>query len=349
MCLNRKLLFFIFFSPFIYIGCNESDFQKFDKFPKYYTLNGDKIEEEIIFSQCMIDILDSLLIFTATPNNPKCIHFYNKNTFEYISSTGIRGKGPYEISNPGHCTIDKKNGVIWYRDLGNQCIWAFNIENALRNDNYLPERKIPIPDEKFFIYFKVENDSLFSFSDTDQDNLISFFNHNGEVIDSLAIYNSIEFYKSEIPELTRTRTATYFYEKNWNTGDYIIAYRFNNLIARISGNNKKCILKAISSNDKNQIPDKNDKSQIVANECLKIGNSRIYCLYSGQASHNDKYNYPGIINIFDFNLNPVASLKLEYTAMWFEIDLQNNRIITFSPETGRIVFYKLPTDLMKEI
>ncbi len=348
---KHYLIGFIFLCLCTSISCNDSEFNKFSTFPLNYDLKPEEFQKEIIASQCMIDIFDSVLILTATPNKLKCIHFYNKNTFEYISSTGIIGSGPKEISSPGHCAIDKKNGIIWYRDLGNQCIWEFNIKTALNNENYLPESRIPIPQDDFFIFFEHENDSLFSFSNVAQDKLISFFNHRGEIIDSLTIYNTINLYKSEIPEQTRSRTATYFYEKDSQTNSYVFAYRFTNLIAKIDKNKT---LKTISSDDKIQIPDKDNKLQIVANECLKVKNGNIFCLYSGQPKFSNinssfDYNYPKTINIFNKDLLPVASLALEHPAMWFEVDPSNKRIITFSPETGSLINYLIPKEVIKKL
>ncbi len=345
---NKTLLFLLL----LLISCLSSNKRSFKKFYKEYTIKGVIVQEETLFSQGIIDIYDSLLIITSTPQKTNCIHFYNKNSFKYISSTGVIGNGPNEIKVPGHCSIDKDKGVIWYRDLGNQCLWKFDISKALNNKNYLPQEKIPIPKDKFFILFRFESDSLFSFMDTDQDKLISFFNLKGVIIDSLQINNTINLYDSEISEETRMCSAIYLYDKDTVTNNYVVAYCYSNLIAKIE--NKKVTQQTIDSKHNIYIPDTHDPSQIKANSCLRVNKSITYCLYSGKKSFDSStldsdYNYASTINIFDKELNPIGRIKLNHTAVWFDLDQGNKRIITFSPEMGKLVYYNLPPSLFESI
>lgn len=336
----------------IIFSCNTSNKIKWDNFPLEYNLKGDSIRTEIPLIHGILNIYDSLLIVTSTPNNVKCIHYFNKNTFKYISSTGIVGNGPNEIIVPGNCSIDSNNGTIWYPDFGKKCIWKFNIKESLSNKDYLPKYQIPLPENLVFFYFKHENDSLFSFGDLASDKLISFFNSTGKLIDSLTVKNTINLYKSEIPDQTRMSTCIYQFDKDIISNEYVVAYRFANVIAKIDASKEASVI--LQSNDKVNLPDKRDYSQIMTNECIKVYNSNVYCLYSGQPRYfNDgqesNYNYPKTINIFNKKLQPLVKLSLDHTAMWFEIDQENNRIVTFSPETGSFVIYKIPFNLKNKI
>lgn len=335
-------------------GCNDSGIDKFDEFSAIYNLTGTEVNDGIALSMGQIDIFDSLLIVTGTQKNLNCIHFFNKNSLEYISSTGARGNGPGEISNPAYCAIDKNKGEIWYRDYGKKCIWRFSIKEALNKENYLPGYSIPMPEENFFIFFKFENDSLFSFGNMDQNKLISFFDHNGKVIDSLTIPNTINFYKSEIPEFTRMVNTIYFYEKDEFNQNYIFAYRYSNLLAKISIDKRRKTELKIDNNEWADLPDNSNKYRAVANDCLKLNHSKIYCLYSGKPQMNKEVinfqmNYPQTINVYDSNLNSLAQFQLDHSAIWFEIDRDNNRIVTYSPDTGGLVFYNMPKNLINKL
>lgn len=352
---NRFYIFsFLLVGITISTGCNDSGIDKFDEFSEIYNLTGTEVNDGIALSMGQIDIFDSLLIVTGTQKNLNCIHFFNKNSLEYISSTGARGNGPGEISNPANCAIDKSKGEIWYRDYGKKCIWRFSIKEALNKENYLPRYSIPMSEENFFIFFKFENDSLFSFSNSDQNKLISFFNQNGEVVDSLTIPNTIKFYKSEIPEFTRMTNTIYFYEKDEYNQNYIVAYRYSNLLAKISIDKRRKTELKIDNNEWADLPDNSNKFLAIANSCLKINHSNIYCLYSGKPlmSREDisfQMNYPQTINVFDSNLNTLAQFQLDHSAIWFEIDTDNNRIVTYSPDTGGLVFYNMPKNLITKL
>lgn len=339
----------------VIIGCNnDNNLKDLSSFPEQYNLEGTKITQGIVFSGGQIDICDSLLIVTSTPNNDKCIHFYNKKTLEYISSTGILGRGPGEINNPAQCAIDKNKKIIWYRDYARQCIWKFDIKHALGNPNYLPTDKIPMPEDHFFIFFKYENDSLFSFGNIDQNKLLSFFNYKGMVIDSLTIPNTINFYSSDISEFTRMSRTIYFYEKDKQTGSYIFAFRYANVLAKVKKEKNYKTEVVIDSGNTFPTPDHADRSQATYNDCLKVCNSFSFTLYLGKpwlnltADYHD-VNYSNTINVYDRNLEPFAQLLLNHTANWFEIDIENERIITSSPDTGYMVYYSIPPELLKKI
>ena len=107
------------------IGCKSDDKGKTRKFhPQDEVMKvEDKIidiETDILFSGASsVYILDNYFIVgEIKPSNNKAIHIFNKNSFKYITSTGVIGKGPGEINRPGYIGIDRKNKILWVLDSG---------------------------------------------------------------------------------------------------------------------------------------------------------------------------------------------------------------------------------------
>ena len=72
------------------------------------------IKTDILFGISNLNILDDMLIVSEIkPGGDKGIHLFNKNTFEYITSTGIAGRGPGEITRQGTVAVDNKNKILW--------------------------------------------------------------------------------------------------------------------------------------------------------------------------------------------------------------------------------------------
>jgi hypothetical protein len=326
-------------------SCQQNKQIKFTSFSESYELRGVKVEDSILFQTGIIDIYDSLLILNSTAGMEKCIHIFNKNSFKYILSTGNTGRGPHEIQIMGLGTIDKSKEIIWYRDLGKMVLWEFKINEVLMNPTYFPENFVALPEDKFFIHYLPELNNLFSFADPDQKILISFFNHKGEVIDSLNIPNRLNIYK-KLDENTRKHTSTYLYQRHPSKEQYVIAYRMADVIAIIDSRGH-VISKSWGPGKILEKPKFGETNYLQTYKYLKVSDRYIYGLYLGLKRFEKKENellpsYPKIMHIFDWKGQPVAKINLEYPASTFDIDIEKNRIITFSPVTGGFIYYDLP-------
>lgn len=338
-----KLLVILAF--IIIYSCKRDHVVEFSSFPESYELKGTKVKDTLYFKGGAVDIYDSLLIISSTPEKAECIHLFNKNSFKHILSTGRIGGGPGEITNMGLGCIDKSNGVIWYRDLGRKILWEFKIDEVLAQSNFLPINSLPLPKNKFFIWFFPEKNNMFSFANPDQDILISFFNHQGELVDSLDIPDRLNVY-DKLNENTRMYTATYLYRAHPVKKQYAIAYRMADVVAIIDPQGH-IISKAWGPGKILENPKYGESNYIETNEHIVVSDKLIYCLYLGVKSLEMKggeifVNHPKKLHIYDWKGEPVAKIDLEYSATTFDIDFENNRIITFSPETGGIVYYNLP-------
>ena len=162
---NINILFF-FFALFI-IACNTNIDEKTDKYQKKRNNiinvqdNIVDIKTEMILGVSLLDIIDDFLIITeAFPNGEKGMHLFNKNTFEYITSTAIIGKGPGEVARQGSIEIDYSSKGIWLSDYGKKLMWKFPLDSILNNNMFKPTEKRYLHDELFIERYGFLNDSI---------------------------------------------------------------------------------------------------------------------------------------------------------------------------------------------
>jgi hypothetical protein len=108
------------------------------------------IDTNLIVGNSTLHIWKNYLIVNEIrPSSPKAIHFFNKTTFQYITSTGIRGKGPGEITRFGRISIDDENDLLWAADHGKKVMWKFNLDSIFKCQDYKPHEKIKLHQDMF--------------------------------------------------------------------------------------------------------------------------------------------------------------------------------------------------------
>jgi hypothetical protein len=188
--INLKNVWALVVLTFFIQSCKENlGIYKFDKFREEISLKARIIPINEIYKHCNFNFSDTLVFFTNTPKNKNKIHVYNKN-FKYITSTGASGRGPGELSNPFFASVNKKNGDLWFLDMGKKKIFKFPTDSILKNPRFLPSESeaIPVPKKIPILLQYYPQKNIFSCANYFSDSiLISFFNKKGEVIDSLGI------------------------------------------------------------------------------------------------------------------------------------------------------------------
>jgi len=148
------------------IGCKgnrETSTEKFQKHRDKIINVKDKITDiktDVLFGISNLNILDDMLIVSEIkPGGDQGIHLFNKNTFEYIASAGIAGRGPGEITRQGTIAVDNKNKILWVSDYGKMVLWKFPIDSILNNSMFLPTEKIDLGRDLFVERYGFLNDS----------------------------------------------------------------------------------------------------------------------------------------------------------------------------------------------
>lgn len=159
----RNPLVIISFILFSLFSCNNDKTEKVQA-KRNNTINVSHniidIKADVLFGSSLLYILDEILIINEiSPKGSRSIHLFDKNSFEYIVSTGITGKGPGEISNPGRLCLDKKKNIFWAPDHGRRIMYRFPLDSILENSHYKPNINLKLNKELFLERFGILNDS----------------------------------------------------------------------------------------------------------------------------------------------------------------------------------------------
>ena len=90
-----------------------------------------QIEDILIGSDARLFIDDKYLIIGDYKSQDKLIHIFDKNNFEYITSTAPKGNGPGEITNMGYIAVNESERIFYVSDHGNQKIFSYNFDSVL--------------------------------------------------------------------------------------------------------------------------------------------------------------------------------------------------------------------------
>lgn len=118
------------------------------------------IKTPMIVGRPFLYIIDEYLIVCDMQNPERGIHLFNKNTFEYVTSTGQRGNGPNQIIRYARFGIDEKNKQFYVVDYGKMALFKFSLDSVLANPNYLPKKAFSLNKELFPETYDFINDSI---------------------------------------------------------------------------------------------------------------------------------------------------------------------------------------------
>jgi len=343
--MKKTLLFSLLL--ILLIGCNDNSSMKtFSKFPEKIKLEGEKSGLKPHFKIAKLNIYDSLLLITESKTE-NTIHLYNKDDFAHILSTGKIGRGPGEIKSPGFYVFDNENGILWTPDLGKGEIMEWIIDTLLvKGKAYQPAISYKTPSCLWPTpCFSPLNDSVFLYRV--QDNPDYYFyaaNTKGKIIDSLNIKNKTKIYP-DVNKKDLIAARWFLHIVHPSEKKIIITYREADIIVGIDFNGNILFQK--------QGPDMIQESP--ANNYMKrtyysLGatEDHIFGLYKGgyvKKRPKDKPKYSENIFVFNWQGKPIVNLQLNHPTQSFDIDKENNRIITYAADLGEIVCYELPSFL----
>ena len=318
-------IFYFLISIFCISCSTQNDKEKWQN-DRDNVLNVNKQIHEIIIKDILISntarlyTLKQYLVICDHKTEDKQIHFFDKNTFQYVAGIAYQGQGPQEITMLGHVAVDNKEQNFYVSDHGKQKIYKFNLDSVLFNSVYFPKDDIEMnikkfPDTYFFI-----NDTI-SLARVIEPTSNSTFNQM--IAKWNMIDNEIFPLKYTHPNIEQKRICLAVepqikrYVECYHQYDLISMFDFNGeLICNIYGPNwtekkdrKKYYRKALFC-----------KNHIVA---LYLGeDSFIEDLNIGR-----KVNLPSKFLIFDKDGNYIQTLETGYKISDFCYDKVANRII----------------------
>lgn len=317
------------------IGCKSNNGSKTEKYQKH----RDKIihvetkivdvKPEILFGNPTLNIIgDILIVAEIKPSGDKGIHLFNKNTFKYIISTGIIGRGPGEVARQGGIKVDIKNRAFWVTDHGKMVMWKFPLDSVLNNKMYKPTEILNLRNELFIDRFGFLNDSIVLgkavrvLSNSSFDMSMAKLNLNT---------NMTEVYGYEHPEAAGKKSNSQF-ALSVKNNIYVNCYSYCDLmtICDLDGNLKYNVYGTDGLNNKDN---KNSYFRDV-----HLINNNIIASYIGDVGiifnkfERPEGNLPSKFLIFDTDGNYKETVETGSKFTFFCVDDENNRVIAYFAE-----------------
>lgn len=322
-------------------GCNGGVTEKHQNSRNKNINVADKIidiKPGILFGNSLLYIIDDVLIVhEMNPEGRKGIHLFNKNTFEYITSTGFIGRGPGEITSPGRIGIDRRNRVLWVQDHGNKVMWKFPLDSILNNEMFKPKIKLDLNYDSFLERFGFINDSI-------------AIGKSVQIIggswvmamSKLNIYsNVIKKYGYEHPG-TYGKISNSLFALSVENNFYVNCYYYCDLmtICDLEGNLKYNIYGPDGLNNKDNI-----NSYYFD---VDLFGKNIIASYIGEPGLTfDGNNYrgtsPSKFLVFDMDGNYLKTIETGYKFSRFCVDEENQRIIvSFDNREEQLGYFNIP-------
>ncbi len=314
------------------VGCKNDDDGGTEKFQNHRDkiINVEEkiidIHSDILFGISDLYVIDSILILNEIkPGQSKGIHLFNKNTFEYITSTGVLGRGPGEITRPGRLGVDAKNRVLWAPDHGKKVLFKFPLDSVLNNEIFKPTTKMELHDKLFIERYGFVNDSIAI------GKAVRLISHSPFEMTMARLNlnnNKTEEFGYEHPKAIGKKSRSFF--KLSTKGDfYVSCYVHCDLmtICDVEGNLKYNIYGPGWLN--------NEKNRIDYYSGVDLLNNHIIASYLGaigvirDESNRPQVVYPTKFLVFDKDGNYKATIETEHKILFFCADEKNNRVICY--------------------
>lgn len=284
------------------------------------------IKVDLMIGMSSLYTIDSFLVVQEwSPAGEKGIHIFNKNSFNQITSTGIIGKGPREITRQGKIGINYKTGVLWVNDHGKRVMWKFPLDSILTNPNFMPTENIDIPLKFFIEQYGFVNDSIAIGKAV---RVISTSSFNNKMSKFNLIKNSTTSFGYEHPDVTETQSL-FTFALSVKDSLYINGYSACDLmtICDLNGNLKYNIYGPDWNTNKQEWRDYYTSIGILNNHIIAsfVGQDRFYYDKNSRL----QTNWPTKFMVFDLEGNYEATLETGCPFIAFCVDEDNNRIIVY--------------------
>ena len=264
-------------------------------------------------------ILNEYLIISDYQSPDNLIHIYDKRTFRYLKSCGVRGMGPQEITNLGAIVPNEKERAFFVIDHGKQKILSYAIDSVLENSYYLFKEKTSIKKTEFPNVFQYVNDTL---------SYASFIKviGNSDYKPVTAKWNmltgDVEFMGySGHPDVKRKRVTSVALTDN---GVYVEAYWYHDLLS-ICSLDGELMYNLYGANWDNKTSNVNEYYTDVV-----FCDNKIVASYLGgrrMSEKENRVNYPTCLIIFTTEGEHVMTLDIGLPILSFCYDSENKRLI----------------------
>lgn len=284
------------------------------------------IKVDLLIGNSSLYIIDSFLVVQEwSPAGEKGIHIFNKNLFNYITSTGVIGKGPREITGQGRIGINHKTRALWVNDHGKKVMWRFPLDSILKNPDFMPTDNIGFPAFFFIEQYGFVNDSIAIGKAV---RVISTSSFNNKMSKLNLIKNVTTSFGYEHPDVTE-KQSLFTFALSVKDSLYINGYSACDLmtICDLNGNLKYNIYGPDWNTNRQEWRDYFIKVGILSNHIIAsfVGQDRFYY----DKNRRLQTNWPTKFMVFDLEGNYEATLETGCPFIDFCVDEDNNRIIAY--------------------
>lgn len=297
------------------------------------------VDTKILIGKPELYIVDSFLVINDyRPQEDKGIHLFNKNTFKYVTSTGVIGKGPGEITRPGFIGINQTNKTLWKVDHGKRVIWKFFLDSILNNKTYKPIEKVNMNESFFIEKFDFLNDSIVLGIAWD---IIDNNSFKKVLAKRNLNTNKIEKYGYDHPKtIENGRKKTYFgFDLSLENSSFVKCYSFLDLMTI-------CDLKGdLICNVFGPGWGKNENNMKKYFYDVEMTKNYIIASYHGgddwkaDKDKGPRVNLPTKFLIFDINGTYKKTIETGHEYTRFCVDEQNDRIIAYFADSKNPLGY----------
>jgi hypothetical protein len=328
------------------------------EFSKTKQLKGNhpELKKTLALQSYDVKTIDSLLILKENYKSDFCIYVFNKNTFELITKTGKRGKGPKEITAPGRFFLKKKQNELWLMDNTDFELWKFDLTEAIkRKQDYLPEKSVKLTGNMKRPIMAMESmpeREQIVISGNYGENLLSLYSENGKFMNHLGK----KFIKNEEgwDSFEYTKKMSLHFDVQQKTSNIALAYRYFDRVSIVNPQKQTIqITKGERTINKN-LTDPKGKH-------LNYGNIKhlyfrpiwiknyIVVPYMGKTVKENLQDpkepprYPDKLRVFNSEGEPVVQYNLNTQISDICYDRENNRVIALDMRSDNpFIIYKLP-------
>ncbi len=304
-----------------------------------------------LFGMFRLYVLDNyVIVVDLMPRGEKSIHLLDKNTLEYVTSTGILGKGPGEIAvHGGELGLDSEKRLFWYNDYGKKCAWKFPLDSVLSNPSFLPSESFELHSDLLVKEFQLLNDSIAL------GKAMKILDHNSfdMVTSKLDLRsNQVAVYGYQHPTAIRKNTYSDL-ALSLQNNIYVNAYRYMDLftICNLDGSLKANVYGPKWSEEENE-SNKKKKNKVEYFGSVNFFKNYILMTYYGQKEFvMDKYKRPKgnaatRMMVFDKGGNYVKTLDFQESIGTFCVDEVNARLFLYFGEREHSLGYIDLKDLL---
>lgn len=323
MMYSMKKLVYIFLIITLYCGCSSNSSTEKHQSKRDNIINVRDRIKEIVIEDVLLNnlvrpqVINKYLFMTDYFSTDEFIHIFDKNNFEYITSTAMKGQGPGEIARIGHMIAeDKVNHKFYVSDYAKYKIFSYDLDSVISDPTYLPVEKMKMSEVMIPNDYKYINDTLSiglfmePIGSNDFRHLVGKFNMKTGVVD-LMNYTTH-------PDVKKKRV---FFDVSMDQGIYVECYMPHDVITiwSLDGELKYNIYGPYWETETHGMDYFGP---------VEFCNNKIVVLYTGEKGFKDgKSTSSTKFMIFDLEGNYLKTLETGYSIKHFCYDKDNNRIV----------------------